>query len=379
MQQSGQYGQAERTGQSGRWENSLLVHPPSPSSLLALMHDMRNLVASIVLYCDLLDDLGINQPGLNDPEMNNPGPMPPEARHYGGELRLIAHASQQMLNAMAAITSQSPVSPGPSPADNAAGMAHTVSRSRLTSGLHFLDSLAGEVKANQRLLSALAGPGVSISITLAGGSEPISISAADLSRVLINLTRNAAEAMGGKGRISITLEQAGPEQAGHELVADQLSPRSRDMLRLTFSDSGPGIPASALETVFSPGYTTHLGPGTYGQDDPTESLAYDFEAVGAQGRDLQVGRGLGLSIVRSLVASAGGTVRAVNHAAGSAFASSFIASSVPGVELLTGAAIVLEFPILSTRTQPAQSETNVPCPLSADTALTRKHSPHTAP
>lgn len=56
--------------------------------------------------------------------------------------------------------------------------------------------------------------------------------------VLENLVRNAVDAMEGEGGITITLEQEGQE------------------VHVDVTDSGKGIPASKLKTVFQPGYTT---------------------------------------------------------------------------------------------------------------------------
>ena len=55
------------------------------------------------------------------------------------------------------------------------------------------------------------------------------------------------------------------------------------------TDNGPGLPAAAEETVFDPFYTTKKN-----------------------------GMGMGLSIVRSILESHGGSIRAVNHERGGA-------------------------------------------------------------
>jgi signal transduction histidine kinase len=252
----------------------------------ALVHDIRNLISGMVLYCDLLEE---------------PGVLANRFRHYAAELRLIAGAGQRLLE-VPALASFPAV------------------------GYQPIRSLAGEIQAMEALLSALAGPGVAVSFSLSCGNLPIALGASDLGRILINLTRNAVEAMQGKGRIQITLEQ------------------ESDNLRLTFADSGPGIPESELEAVFSPGYSTHPR----------------VEKKGNQ-------RGLGLSIVRALTATAGGTVQAVNPPAQTP-ASGLSVSEQGGSAPLSGATFVLQFPIVPefatqpTLRQPVGKETDPSLP-----------------
>jgi two-component system, NtrC family, sensor kinase len=86
-----------------------------------------------------------------------------------------------------------------------------------------------------------------------------------LQQVLTNLLLNAADAMQGQGDITIVTR---PDARGNGVV-------------LTFSDTGPGIPADILTKIFEPFFTTKpVGKGT----------------------------GLGLSIVYSVVRRHGGTV-----------------------------------------------------------------------
>ena len=56
--------------------------------------------------------------------------------------------------------------------------------------------------------------------------------------VVENLIRNALDAMGGVGAISATISMEGK------------------WVNIDISDSGKGIPAGKLKTVFKPGYTT---------------------------------------------------------------------------------------------------------------------------
>lgn len=83
-----------------------------------------------------------------------------------------------------------------------------------------------------------------------------------ISRVLVNLIRNAVEAMEGMGRVEIRAQAAGP------------------MVRIEVADNGPGIPLAIRERVFEP-----------------------FVTAGKRG-----GTGLGLAIVKRVVENHGGHV-----------------------------------------------------------------------
>ena len=103
----------------------------------------------------------------------------------------------------------------------------------------------------------------------------------DLTRVLVNLVKNASEAMPAGGRIQLSLRE--------QPAAGNAAP----WLTLSVEDNGPGIPRKALEKVFEPGYTTRSGPA--GSGWPAAH------------------RGLGLSITRSIVETAGGRIHAANR------------------------------------------------------------------
>ena len=114
----------------------------------------------------------------------------------------------------------------------------------------------------------------------------------DLTRVMVNLVKNAAEAMPSGGRIQISLAE---QPAAQGAVA---------CLLLNVEDNGPGIPASALETIFTSGYTSHGMNEGLGQ--------------GLQGNWTLSHRGLGLTITRSIVEGAGGRISAGNREQGGA-------------------------------------------------------------
>lgn len=85
----------------------------------------------------------------------------------------------------------------------------------------------------------------------------------EIDQVFVNLISNAAQAMRGNGRLVLTTNQEGP------------------WVTVTVADNGPGIPPSILPHIFDPFFTTkEAGQGT----------------------------GLGLSVVRKIVAKYDGTV-----------------------------------------------------------------------
>jgi signal transduction histidine kinase len=105
----------------------------------------------------------------------------------------------------------------------------------------------------------------------------------NLIRALVNLAKNAAESIYGLGSIELSLTERCDGTDGLRT------------LTLSLEDTGYGIPEALLEKIFEPGFTTR--PGERRDKGP------------ASGR-----RGLGLSITRSIVEAAGGSIHAENRA-----------------------------------------------------------------
>ena len=106
--------------------------------------------------------------------------------------------------------------------------------------------------------------GVSVQTQLAQGLPPIEGDRVQLQQVILNLIVNAIEAMSGAG------------EGARELLISTGSPESGGVL-VVVQDSGPGLPAGALERVFDVFYTTKPS-----------------------------GLGVGLSICRSIIEAHGG-------------------------------------------------------------------------
>ena len=68
--------------------------PSLAENLAALIHDARNMVAAMDLYCDLLKE---------------PGVLSAPFSHYAGELRLVSGASRRLLDKLAVLDRKSVV------------------------------------------------------------------------------------------------------------------------------------------------------------------------------------------------------------------------------------------------------------------------------
>ncbi len=247
-------------------------------NLAEVAHDARNMVTALGLYCDLLEEPGV----LASPYL-----------HYAHELRLVATASRRLVEKLVALDlRQGPGAGFPRETGNA-GWAEAELRAagRLERARRWdllpaapIEDLAGELLVNRNLLTALAGPSIALTMDIESGALPVRLTGEDLTRILVNLVKNAAEAMAGGGRIAIGLHEF---HAGAEIPP---------WLMLTIEDNGPGIPHKALEKIFDSGYSTRSngasGPGGW----PASH------------------RGLGLSITRSIVEAAGGRIHAAHRA-----------------------------------------------------------------
>jgi signal transduction histidine kinase len=103
--------------------------------------------------------------------------------------------------------------------------------------------------------------GLTVECVYGPGTEVVSADPQQIEQVLLNLIHNALQAMARGGTLTVTTE-------------------ARDAhVRITFEDTGEGIPEAAMAKIFQPFFTTkHRGSG------------------------------LGLSIVRKIAEAHGGTV-----------------------------------------------------------------------
>lgn len=226
--------------------------------LASVAHDACNMLTALGLYCELLDE---------------PGVLRPVHRHYVDELRMVAASGRKLVEKLTGLRALEYGIPFQ-------GKIPHVHPALIPSATQ---DLASELKVNCSLLAALAGPSVSLEILTNECHLPVQLAAEDLTRVLVNLVKNACEAMPKGGRIEISLEVTAP---GFDLANAGRPP----YVLLIVSDTGEGISAENQKRIFESGYTTKVGLQEGGENWHSPH------------------RGLGLAIVRSLIEEAGGRV-----------------------------------------------------------------------
>jgi signal transduction histidine kinase len=120
--------------------------------------------------------------------------------------------------------------------------------------------------------------GIEISFAPAADVPPVATEPDKLKQILTNLVFNAAEAQGGRGRISLA-------------TAWWRAGQDRNTLEITVADAGPGLPDNVLASLYQ----------------PLRSTKGDGHA------------GLGLSIVAELVEALGGSLQCNSGPAGTRF------------------------------------------------------------
>jgi signal transduction histidine kinase len=202
-----------------------------------------------MLYCELLAF---------------PGVLSKQHSHYAQDLATIVQSAAQIVERLATAHHQQAF-PG------------LPASSTLPLDALAVCDLASDLRHLQPLLAAIAGPAIQLSIATLPCSGRTALGIEDLTRILVNLVRNAADTMPAGGHIHIAAQYGSP-------CGDTRT------VALTVTDDGPGIPEPLRDHIFDLGFTTHRTPAK--SDWPTPRR-----------------RGLGLSIVRNLVEAAGGAVR----------------------------------------------------------------------
>lgn len=261
-----------------------------PEGFDQLAHDTRNILSALRLYCDLLAE---------------PGVLTETHSHYATELQAISDTAVRLVEGLAAPrragsrrAARAVKNPGSILEESASGEAAENSAPPELNGAAYkaspwkgdvgegevADDLGRQLLCARPLLAAIAGPGIELEIESLPCEGRTRLSREDLIRVLLNLVRNASEAMPEGGKLRITAQYGDGLSFLHSGQIPDARPRS---VVIAVQDSGPGIPEGLRELIFSAGFTTR-------------ETVQNWPGVQH--------RGLGLSIVCGLIAAAGGKV-----------------------------------------------------------------------
>lgn len=231
--------------------------PGEAQELMGVVHDARNLVTALRLCGELLGE---------------PGVLRAEHTHYATQVAAMAEASAGLMRKLATLARagrQRKMAPDEMP---------------VTDVSDTLRHLGG-------LLGAVAGPKIVVQTACLPCPGTLRLCEENLTRILLNLVRNAADGMPEGGRIRITAQRGGGASFFWTLPEDLRAETGgeAETVALTVEDNGPGIRPELTERIFEPGFSTRrtLTPWPEAQH-----------------------QGLGLSIARQLVEEAGGTIRA---------------------------------------------------------------------
>lgn len=111
-----------------------------------------------------------------------------------------------------------------------------------------LTAILNDVVLLQR--EAYRGRGIEFILDVDPSLPPLVADEALMSRLFLNLVKNAAEAIEGAGRITIVC------RFGSRFQMQRPGGRSTPMVHIEIRDTGHGIPAEELERVFTPFHTT---------------------------------------------------------------------------------------------------------------------------
>jgi len=207
-----------------------------------LAHDVQNWLTVLQVYCDLLRTSGV---------------VADQGQPWIDELSSAVERGHELVDSLLDFAQSAALCKPPAPQEVAA--------------LPTVD-LGAAIQRRLPLFRQMAGNKIQVEIKTVAHARATALREPEFERILLNLARNAIEAMPGGGKLRLALEY------GHA--------SSGRCLLLRVSDTGRGIAAELLPHIFSSGVSTK--PATF--DDPRS-------------------RGFGLAIVRELTLGAGGSVR----------------------------------------------------------------------
>jgi len=240
-----------------------------------LLHDARNLMGTLGLYCDLL---------------SMPDVLKPEHRQYADDLRLVGKRSGALIEDLIEHLTQSRAS-------TSAGSAGPIARAHEIRAedhaLHPLRpvSLRRIVERCSGLLSRVAC-GRAIDVTYGeAAAVPVAVAEETVERILVNLVRNSAASLRGGSLRKVVDDSSsggnpGAIRIGVGLLENRVGearPWPFQWVKLTVEDSGCGMSSEQIERLLGDCRTLSTG-----------------------------GHGIGFRVVRDLVGASNGDLRVMS-------------------------------------------------------------------
>ena len=156
--------------------------------------------------------------------------------------------------------------------------------SRQTERVRAPQEVGAVVAETVDLIRASVPAGIELQTDIATPDARVSADATQLHQVILNLCTNAAEAIGdNEGRIRVALERVELDVAAAARLGSGAQPGA--FIRLSVSDTGPGVSEELRDRIFEPFFSTKFTRG---------------------------GSGMGLAMVHGIVTDHGGFVRVTN-------------------------------------------------------------------
>ncbi len=151
-------------------------------------------------------------------------------------------------------------------------------------------SVSELVSETASLLRASLPPGVELVVADAPANLAVFGEPAQLQQVIVNLCRNAAQAMGGSGRVNV-LAEAQQLRTARVFSVGELEPGS--YARIAVSDAGPGFSEEVGKRLFEPFFTTRpagtgLGLATVRKIVRDHDGAIDVSSAPAKGSRFEI-------------------------------------------------------------------------------------------
>jgi len=110
-------------------------------------------------------------------------------------------------------------------------------------------------------IKKLAGPGIKVSLIPGTGIGLIHLDTAQLSKAILDLVKNAREAMPGGGKLTIELTNI---ELSDEYAARHVGVTPGSYVRIAVTDTGTGMDKETRERAFDPFFTTRKATGSAG-------------------------------------------------------------------------------------------------------------------